>query len=31
MQLWKAVCTSKLLQNSEMVLFLNKCDILEAK
>ncbi|CCA67203.1 related to guanine nucleotide-binding protein alpha-4 subunit [Serendipita indica DSM 11827] len=31
MQLWKAVCSSKLLQNSEMVLFLNKCDILEAK
>ena len=31
MQLWKSVCSSKLLQNSEMVLFLNKCDILQAK
>jgi len=31
LQLWKAVCSSKLLQNSEMVLFLNKCDILQAK
>ena len=31
MQLWKTVCSSKLLQNSEMVLFLNKCDILQAK
>lgn len=31
MQLWKTVCSSKLLQNSEKVLFLNKCDILQAK
>jgi guanine nucleotide-binding protein alpha-1 subunit len=31
MQLWKSVCSSKLLKNSEMVLFLNKCDILQAK
>ncbi|PVF93835.1 G-alpha-domain-containing protein [Serendipita vermifera] len=31
MQLWKGVCSSKLLQKSEMILFLNKCDILKAK
>ncbi|KAG8837883.1 hypothetical protein FRB91_001617 [Serendipita sp. 411] len=31
LQLWKAVCSSKLLQKSEIILFLNKCDILQAK
>ncbi|KII91302.1 hypothetical protein PLICRDRAFT_173177 [Plicaturopsis crispa FD-325 SS-3] len=29
--LWKAVCSNKLLANVDLVLFLNKCDILEAK
>ncbi|TRM60373.1 guanine nucleotide binding protein, alpha subunit [Schizophyllum amplum] len=29
--LWKAVCSNKLLANVDVVLFLNKCDILEAK
>ncbi|KIY47327.1 G-alpha-domain-containing protein [Fistulina hepatica ATCC 64428] len=29
--LWKAVCLNKLLANVDLVLFLNKCDILEAK
>ena len=31
MLLWKALCSNKLLSNVELVLFLNKCDILEAK
>lgn len=29
--LWKAVCSNKLLASVDLVLFLNKCDILEAK
>lgn len=29
--LWKAVCSNKLLATVDLVLFLNKCDILEAK
>ncbi|KAJ2915866.1 hypothetical protein MD484_g4551, partial [Candolleomyces efflorescens] len=29
--LWKAVCSNKLLANVDLVLFLNKCDILEKK
>ncbi|KAG1900334.1 guanine nucleotide binding protein, alpha subunit [Suillus fuscotomentosus] len=29
--LWKAVCSNKLLANVDIVLFLNKCDILDAK
>ncbi|PFH46789.1 hypothetical protein AMATHDRAFT_77514 [Amanita thiersii Skay4041] len=29
--LWKDVCSNKLLANVELILFLNKCDILEAK
>ncbi|KAJ3748026.1 guanine nucleotide-binding protein alpha-4 subunit [Lentinula detonsa] len=29
--LWKTVCSNKLLANVDLVLFLNKCDILEAK
>jgi guanine nucleotide-binding protein alpha-1 subunit len=29
--IWKAVCSNKLLANVELVLFLNKCDILERK
>jgi len=29
--LWKAVCSNKLLANVDLVLFLNKCDILETK
>lgn len=29
--LWKAVCSNKLLANVDLVLFLNKCDILELK
>ncbi|KAK0205661.1 G-protein alpha subunit-domain-containing protein [Armillaria fumosa] len=29
--LWKAVCQNKLLANVDLVLFLNKCDILESK
>lgn len=31
MLLWKAVCSNKLLANVDLVLFLNKCDILGAK
>lgn len=31
MLLWKAVCSNKLLANVDLVLFLNKCDILEKK
>ncbi len=29
--LWKSVCSNKLLSNVDLVLFLNKCDILDAK
>jgi len=29
--LWKAVCSNKLLANVDLVLFLNKCDLLEKK
>ncbi|KAJ7249480.1 guanine nucleotide binding protein, alpha subunit [Mycena rebaudengoi] len=29
--LWKSVCSNKLLANVDLVLFLNKCDILERK
>lgn len=29
--LWKSVCSNKLLQNVDLVIFLNKCDILEKK
>lgn len=29
--LWKAICSNKLLANVDLVLFLNKCDILDAK
>ncbi|KAJ6608250.1 guanine nucleotide binding protein, alpha subunit [Mycena sp. CBHHK59/15] len=29
--LWKAVCSNKMLANVDLVLFLNKCDILERK
>jgi hypothetical protein len=29
--IWKDVCSNKLLANVELVLFLNKCDILERK
>ncbi|KAH8799253.1 G-alpha-domain-containing protein [Flagelloscypha sp. PMI_526] len=29
--LWKALCSNKLLANVDLVLFLNKCDILEMK
>lgn len=29
--LWKSICSNKLLANVDLVLFLNKCDILEAK
>ena len=31
LQLWKIVCENKLLQNTELVLFLNKCDLLRRK
>ena len=31
MLLWKAVCANKLLARVDLVLFLNKCDILAAK
>lgn len=31
MLLWKAICSNKLLANVDLVLFLNKCDILDAK
>lgn len=29
--LWKSVCSHKLLANVELVLFLNKCDLLDVK
>lgn len=29
--LWKAVCSNKLLASVDLVLFLNKCDILDTK
>ncbi|KAI0356325.1 G-alpha-domain-containing protein [Trametes cingulata] len=29
--LWKAVCSTKLLANVQLILFLNKCDLLEKK
>ena len=29
--LWKDVCSNRLLANVDLILFLNKCDILEAK
>jgi len=29
--LWKAVCANKLLQKTMLILFLNKCDLLERK
>ncbi|KAL4073674.1 guanine nucleotide binding protein, alpha subunit, partial [Scleroderma citrinum] len=29
--LWKSICSNKLLANVDLVLFLNKCDILDAK
>lgn len=29
--LWKAICSNKLLAKVDLVLFLNKCDILDAK
>jgi len=29
--LWKALCANKILANVDLVLFLNKCDILDAK
>lgn len=29
--LWKAICSNKLLANVDLVLFLNKCDILDSK
>ena len=29
--LWKAVCSNKLLAKVELILFMNKCDILDAK
>ncbi|PCH43955.1 G-alpha-domain-containing protein [Wolfiporia cocos MD-104 SS10] len=29
--LWKAVCSSKLLRNVQLILFLNKCDLLQKK
>jgi hypothetical protein len=29
--LWKSVCACKLLVNTQMILFLNKCDLLDAK
>lgn len=31
LQLWKFVCTNKLLAQTELVLFLNKCDLLDKK
>ena len=31
LQLWKLVCGHRLLVRTELVLFLNKCDILEKK
>ena len=29
--LWKAICSSKLLANTTMIVFLNKCDLLKRK
>lgn len=29
--LWKDVCSNKLLANVEIILFMNKCDIFQAK
>lgn len=29
--LWKMICSNKMLANVELVLFLNKCDILDRK
>lgn len=29
--LWKAVCSNKLLTKTQLILFLNKCDLLEKK
>ena len=29
--LWKAVCSNKLLSKVELILFMNKCDILDRK
>ena len=29
--LWQAVCSNKLLEKVEIVLFMNKCDILDRK
>lgn len=31
MLLWKAVCSNKLLAKVELILFMNKCDILDSK
>ena len=31
MLLWKAVCSNKLLEKVELILFMNKCDILDQK
>ncbi|KAJ8497138.1 hypothetical protein ONZ51_g683 [Trametes cubensis] len=31
LQLWKAVCSTKLLANVQLILFLNKCDLLRKK
>lgn len=31
LQLWKFVCSNKLLARTELVLFLNKCDLLDRK
>ena len=31
MLLWKEVCSNKMLAKVDLVLFLNKCDILESK
>ncbi|TBU38222.1 G-alpha-domain-containing protein [Dichomitus squalens] len=31
MQLWKAVCSTKLLAKVQLILFLNKCDLLQKK
>lgn len=31
MLLWKSICSNKLLARVDLVLFLNKCDILAAK
>jgi hypothetical protein len=29
--LWKSVCSNKLLANVDLILFLNKCDIMDSK